>query len=210
MLDRLSAEIVAELFRGHPVWRKWDLTREAILKRAIPCWIPLEDLTQFLNEIEGPVLTDTDVQARMDSMCEAGEEHYPREAEKEFCTKIYATEKARGTELAAIIQHIAERASLEQIRDYEERSERRRREIAENKLAAEALFHSGADCKWTALTNHDGLYCRLNGRVFQLVKGGDKKFHMFRLKALTDPGALVGRYTSRGDATSALETIAYA
>ncbi|WP_135210285.1 hypothetical protein [Vitreimonas flagellata] len=57
---------------------------------------------------------------------------------------------------------------------------------------------------------HRGLYCRLNGRVFQLVKGGDKKFHMFRPKALAGPGALVGRYTSRGDATSALETIAYA
>lgn len=86
----------------------------------------------------------------------------------------------------------------------------RRREIAENKQRAEALFHSGADCKWTALKNQDGIYCRLNGRIFRLIKADDRKFHMVRLKALTDPGALVGRYNSRGDATAALQTIAYA
>jgi hypothetical protein len=131
MLDRLAAEIVAELFRGQPIWRKWDLTRETFLRRAIPCWIPIEDLTAFLNEIEGPTLTETDVQSRMDMMCEDRFETYPSEAKKDFCLAIYNEEKARGTELAAIVQRINDRCAEEEMRDYEERRDRRKRELAE-------------------------------------------------------------------------------
>lgn len=210
MLDRLAAGIVAELFRGHPVWRKWDLTRETFLRRAIPCWIPIEDLTAFLNEIEGPILTDTDVQSRMDMMCEDRFETYPSPARKDFCLSIYNEEKARGTELAAIVQRIHERCAEEEVRNYEERRDRRKRERAEAAAASEALFHSGADCKWTALSRHRGLYCRLNGRAFRLINSEDKRFHLARIHDPADEGQPVGRYATRGDATRALEQVAYA
>lgn len=209
MLDRLAAEIVAELFRGHPIWRKWDLTRETFLRQAIPCWIPIPDLTEFLNGIEGPILTTTDVQSRMDTMCEDRFETYPSAAKKDFCLAIYNEEKVRGTELAAIVQLIAERSAQEDIRDYEERRERRRRDLAEAAAEIEAQFISGADCKWTPLASHEGLYCRVNGRAFRLAKDAQKKFLLHRIDQPSDPGMLVGRYGSRSDANRILGEVAY-
>lgn len=47
------------------------------------------------------------------------------------------------------------------MRDYDERRDRRKRELAEAAAALEARFPSGADCKWTPVTGHEGLYCRV-------------------------------------------------
>lgn len=210
MLDRLAAEIVAELFRGHPIWRKWDLTRETFLRRAIPCWIPIEDLTAFLNEIEGPILTTTDVQSRMDMMCEDRFETYPSPSKKDFCLAIYNEEKARGTELAAIVQRITDRCAEEEMREYDERRDRRKRELAEAAAELEARFLSGADCKWTPVKGHEGLYCRVNGRAFRLNKDADKKHLLHGIAQTGDAGALIGRYASREDATRAVQAVAYA
>lgn len=201
MLDRLAAEIVAELFRGHPIWRKWDLTRETFLRRAIPCWIPIEDLTAFLNEIEGPILTTTDVQSRMDMMCEDRFVTYPSPSKIDFCLAIYNAEKASGTEVAAIVQRIADRCAEEEMREYDERRERRKRELTEAAAALEARFLSGADCKWTPITGHEGLYCRVNGRAFRLTKDEQKKHLLHRVTEPGDCGTLIGRYASRADAS---------
>ncbi len=209
MLDRLAAEIVAELFRGHPIWRKWDVTRETFLRRAIPCWIPIEDLTAFLNEIEGPILTTTDVQSRMDAMCEDRFETYPSPSRKDFCLAIYNEEKARGTELAAIVQFITDRCAEEEMRDYDERRERRKRELAEAAAELEARFLSGADCKWTPVKGQEGLYCRVNGRAFRLTKDEQQKHLLHRITHLNESGALIGRYASRADASRALDAVAY-
>lgn len=209
MLDRLAAEIVAELFRGDPIWRKWDLTRETFLRRAIPCWIPIEDLTEFLNQIEGPILTATDVQSRMDMMCEDRFETYPSPSKKAFCLAIYNEEKARGTELAAIVQRITDRCAEEEMREYDERRDRRKRELAEAAAALEARFLSGADCKWTPVKGHEGLYCRVNGRAFRLTRDREKKHLLHRIEQLGDSGEHIGRYSSRADASRALEAVAY-
>ena len=210
MLDRLAADIVTELFRGDPIWRKWDLTRETFLRRAIPCWIPIEDLTAFLNEIEGPILTTTDVQSRMDRMCEDRFETYPSPSKRDFCLAIYNAEKARGTELAAIVQRIDDRCAEEEMREYDERRERRQRELAEAAAELEARFLSGADCKWTPVKGQEGLYCRVNGRAFRLTKDTQKKHVLHRIDRLDTPGEHVGRYASRADASRALEVVAYA
>ena len=209
MLDRLAAEIVTELFRGHPIWRKWDLTRETFLRRAIPCWIPIEDLTAFLNQIEGPILTSTDVQSRMDMMCEDRFETYPIPSKQDFCLAIYNAEKARGTELAAIVQCITDRCAEEEMRAYDERRERRKRELAEAAAELEARFLSGADCKWTPVKGNDGLYCRVNGRAFRLTRDEQKKHLLHPLSTQDETGPLIGRYGSRADATIALQSIAY-
>lgn len=145
----------------------------------------------------------------MDMMCEDRFETYPSPSKKDFCLAIYNEEKARGTELAAIVQRINDRCAEEEMRDYEERRDRRKRELAEAAAALEARFLSGADCKWTPVKGHEGLYCRVNGRAFRLTKDEEKKFVLHRIGGLDDPGEHVGRYSAREDATRAVQNVAY-
>ena len=73
----------------------------------------------------------------------------------------------------------------------------------------QAQFLSGADCKWTPLAGHEGLYCRMNGRAFRLMKDAQKKHVLHRVGEPSDAGAIVGRYATRTDATKALEVVAF-
>jgi hypothetical protein len=74
-LSRLAQEIVRRLDRGNSIWRKWDGQREVLLKSALCCWIPVEDVREFLNRLPGPLLTTTDVAQRLKAFEE--EEHLP-------------------------------------------------------------------------------------------------------------------------------------
>lgn len=60
-LSKLAREIVRCIDRSNDIWRKWDGQRELLLKSALGCWIPVEDLRAFLNRMPGPELTTTDV-----------------------------------------------------------------------------------------------------------------------------------------------------
>jgi hypothetical protein len=62
---KLAQEIVRRVDRGNSIWQKWDGQREVLLKSALPCWIPIEDLRDFLNRMPGPALTTTDVAQRL-------------------------------------------------------------------------------------------------------------------------------------------------
>jgi hypothetical protein len=64
---KLAQEIVRRIDQGNSIWRKWDGQREVLLKSALPCWIPVEDLRDFLNDTPGPRLTTTDVAQRLKS-----------------------------------------------------------------------------------------------------------------------------------------------
>ena len=55
-LGKLAREIVRRLDRGNSVWKKWDTQREALLKSAVACWVPVADLRAFLNAMPGPQL----------------------------------------------------------------------------------------------------------------------------------------------------------
>jgi len=64
-LIKLAQEIVRRIDRGNAIWKKWDGQREVLLKSAIGCWIPVEDMRDFLNRMPGPPLTTTDVAQRL-------------------------------------------------------------------------------------------------------------------------------------------------
>ncbi|MES3026849.1 MAG: hypothetical protein V4820_03210 [Pseudomonadota bacterium] len=42
-IQELARDIVREIDREPSVWRKWDAQREALLKAASRCWVPVED-----------------------------------------------------------------------------------------------------------------------------------------------------------------------
>lgn len=46
-LNQLALEIVKSLDRSYSIWKKWDGQREVLLKSALGCWVPLEDLRGF-------------------------------------------------------------------------------------------------------------------------------------------------------------------
>lgn len=81
--------------------------------------------------------------------------------------------------------------------------------VEEERHALEQRFLSGADCKWTPIERSKELYCRMNGRAYRLSPTAEGVWRLFRIKAMGDEGALVGKYQKRRDATKALAQVAY-
>lgn len=98
------------------IWRKWDEQREELVKSAIGCWIPLDDLRDFLNELSGSVLTTTDVAQRMRAFEDADDFSCPKEELQLGCLAIYEREKATGTELPAIVGLLRDHVKREEER----------------------------------------------------------------------------------------------
>ena len=116
MLQKLARDIVRQLYRRSRVWQKWEGERKPFLKAAACCWIPIEDLRTFLNEMPGPSLTMTDVTERLRAFHEEAYEPYPNAELEAGCLALYAKGKAEGTELPAIAGAL---------RDFIEREEER-------------------------------------------------------------------------------------
>jgi hypothetical protein len=68
---------------------------------------------------------------------------------------------------------------------------------------------AGADCGWTQIDKSEVFYCRRNGRAFRIARAKDKRWNLYRIKALDDGGNLLGTYQGRREASKALEKIAY-
>lgn len=205
----LAGEILEKIDHRTGVWRKWNETRETLLKSAAQCWIPTEDMRQYLNGIPGPELTRMDVAQRLRAFHEEPYEHYPRQDFKAGCLAIFEREKAEGTELPAIIGAIQEWLEEEEARRWKESEAERKRQIEEEKAALEQRLVSGADCKWTPLNKSAALYCRKNGRTFRLTPTADKMVDLHRLKSLDDErGDLIGTYRTRGDAAKVMTAMA--
>lgn len=114
-LNKLAQKILRRVDGENSVWQKWSALREAMLRPAAPCWIPIEDLRDALNQLPGPRLTTTDVEQRLRAMQE--EDHsWPDDELKHGCLALYEREKAAGTEMMAIIG-----AKQEHIEQEEER-----------------------------------------------------------------------------------------
>jgi hypothetical protein len=210
-IARLAKEIVKRIDQGNSIWRKWDGQRELLLKSALPCWIPVDDLRDFLNAMPGPPLTVTDVAQRLQALEE--EEHYffPKEEFQAGCLAIYNKEKADGTELPAIIQLLRQHVEREEERTRIEQQERYRQNQEAERIAREQRLLAGADCNWTQLRKSAHLYCRINGRTYRLSPTNDKKWQLQRVSAVSDgdTGILIGTYQRRGDATKVLSELAY-
>lgn len=209
-LNKVAREIVRSLDRGNSKWRKWDDLRESSVKSAVRCWIPIDDLRDWLNEMPGPALTATDVVQRLREFQEEGFGSYPDEDLKSGCLAIYQREKAQGTELPAIIGCLQEHVEQEEERLRLEGEARRQKIIEDERAALEQRFLSGADCKWTPVQRSKELYSRMNGRTYRLSLTPDKMWDMHRISSIEDQsGVLIGKYRTRGDATKALAHVAY-
>jgi hypothetical protein len=208
---RLAQDIIRSLDRHNSMWRKWDGQRELLLKSALCCWIPIEDMRDFLNGMPGPRLTTTDVTQRSKAFEEEEHYDYPREELQSGCLTLYEKEKAEGTELLAIIQLLREHVEREEDRRRvaEEGSYRERRE--KDRIAREQMLLSGADCKWTQLQRSRHWFCRSNGRTYRLSPTKDEKWQLYRVTSTSDDetGALIGKYQRRGDATKVVAEVAY-
>jgi hypothetical protein len=161
-VSRLAQEIVRQNDRGNSIWTKWDGQREIVAKAAVGCWAPIEDLRDFLNGMQGPRLTMTDVAQRLKAL---EEESY-----------TYSNE---GTDLAAILWLLREYVDNEGERLRRERQGRYERFREEERISREERLLSGADCKWTQLQNSSHWYCRMNGRTYRLSPTKDKAWNLY-------------------------------
>jgi hypothetical protein len=208
---KVALEIVKCVDRHGGAWSKWEGEREAWAQKALPCWIPMEELRDFLNRFPGRSLTTTDVAARLDAMEHEESIDTRVEALREGCLTIYENEKAAGTEMPAIIwainQHVGEAAA----KHFAEQQEAYRQRIEEVKQEAEQRLLSGADCRWTQMRGSKEWYCRFNGRLYRLSQLVDKRWCLCRVKAVSadEHGSELGRYQTRGDATKAVTEMAY-
>jgi len=210
-VTRLAQEIVRRIDQGNSIWRKWDGQREILLKSALGCWVPTDDLWHFLNHMPGPPLTRTDVAQRLKAFEEEDFYSYPKEELQAGCLVVYGREKADGTELPAIIGLLREHIEREEERLHTEQRAEYQRQREEDRLAREQRLLSGADCKWTQLKNSQHWYCRANGRTYRLSPTKDKMWSLCRVTSVSDEeqGAVIGKYRQRGDATKVIAKMAY-
>ncbi|MET4017190.1 hypothetical protein [Bradyrhizobium sp. S3.2.12] len=206
----LATKIVSAVDRAGSVWAKWEGQRDEIAKAAAPCWIPIEDLRAFLNDLPGPSLTKTDVEQRLRAIWDEPYTTYPNDFLREGCQALYHSENAQGTAMPAIIGALQEHIEREDDRLRREQEESYRRWKEEERVKLEQRFLSGADCGWTRIDESEALYSRRNGRTFRVLQGKDKRWTLFRIKEIGDKGELLGLYQGRRDATKALKAIAYA
>ncbi|CAN7585208.1 hypothetical protein [Bosea sp. LjRoot237] len=208
-VNGFAERIVKAIDREQSVWRKWEGAREDLIRAAALCWVPEDDLREFLNSLPGPRLTGTDVAQRLRAIHAEPNGAYPDEDLRKGCLALYAREIEEGTELPAIIGALQEYIETETERQRLARENAWRQRVQEERDALERRFLSGADCRWTHLSGSRDLYIRKNGRAYRLVLNKEKRWDLFRIEAATDTGAMVGTYGSRGDAGKALTKLAY-
>ena len=210
-LHKIANEIVQNLDQRSAVWKKWEGKRNAVLKSALECWIPKVDLLAFLNGLPGPQLTMTDLEQRMKHLVEVESIGYPEPKLELECLAIYNAEVEAGTEMAAIIGRLSDYTlnQFERLRKEEQEEERLR--LEEARLERERRLLSYADCPWTQIKSSKFVYCRKNGRVFQLKPNTDKSWTMYRVQEVDDltKGEMIGRYRSHGDASKVVAKAAF-
>ncbi len=209
-LIKLAQEIVRRIDRENSIWTKWDGQREILLKSAVGCWIPVEDLRDFLNRMPGPPLTTTDVAQRLKAF-EDELSTYPDDELQAGCLALYEKEKADGTELPAIVGQLRDHVETEEERIRSEQHERYLQSREQDRIPREQRLLSGADCKWTQVQKSQHWYCRSNGRTYRLSPTKDEMWNLYRVQSTKDDedGALIGKYRRRGDATKIVADMAY-
>lgn len=206
----LARAIVKDVCSYNPIWTKWTKEREAIARSAAFCWIPADDFRDYLNRMPGPQLTRTDVVERLRAFNEESYEPYPDDEQRATCLEIYHRERAEGTDMPAIVGAI--QTFVEEDREQRRRAQQEayRRNMEEQRQAAEDRLRSGADCKWTAIGAAKVVHCRVNARLYRLEPQPDKRWQLLRVDALEHAGGeFIGTYGGRGDATKAVREMAY-
>jgi hypothetical protein len=206
---KLAREIVEAIDRTDPVWTKWTPAREEVVKAAANCWIPADELRDFLNGLPGPPLTATDLSQRLRAVWEEPWSPYPNDDIQAGCLALYAAEKALGTEMRAIIGTLQEFVEGEEERLRRERDERWKQIREQDRLRLQEHFRSGADCGWTSLGETKDLFCRRNGKAFRVSQDTDKRWKLYQLGESNEAGELLGTYSGRREASAAVQQIAY-
>lgn len=210
MLMKLAQQIVRKLDRGNSAWIKWTGPRETLVQSATACWIPVADLRDHLNRMDGPPLTISDVEQRLRAFADERYSDFPREEFRAGCLAIYEAEKAQGTEMPAIVGVLQLHVEAEEERLRQEQNAHYQQFKEDERIAAEERLLSGADCKWTPWKETKDFYCRINGRLFRLSPTADRRLNLYQSEAIdSDKGHLLGQYLKRGDATKAVAQIAY-
>jgi len=208
-IAKVARQITQTIDREPSVWRKWQGERDSLLRSAAGCWVPLDDLREFLNALPGQPLTLTDVAQRLRAIHEEPYSSYPNDDLREPCEELCAREKAAGTELPAIIGALQEFVEVETQRAAEAREAAWRQRLMEERRAREERFLAGADCNWTSVQNSKDLYTRKNGRAYRLSPTKEKRWELFRIEQLGDTGKPLGIYGTRTDVNKALKKLAY-
>jgi hypothetical protein len=210
------AEQIMQIATDRGLWTKWSGDRETLAKRAAEIWIPLEDLREALNALPGPALTKVDVEQRIrDFQEQPYSGPYPRREIEAEALAVFAEEKARGTEFVAILGYMEEWYWGAEERLRQKAAQERRERIAVDKRRAEARLRNGADCPWTAATGIADLHCCKNGRLYRLrplptTTKHEPAFEVLRVDDLeAKRGRPVGRYRTRGEASTAVAKVAY-
>jgi len=208
---RLAERIIEKLDRGQSIWKKWDARRETIVRAVMSCWIPVEDLREYLNRMNGPTLTITDVEQRLRAFEEELSGTFHDEDFRDGCRAIYEKEKAEGTDLLAIIGRIRDHLELEEKRVEREREVARKEWEQQDLINREQRLHSGADCGWVRPTGSPFYYCRKNGRTFRLSQPNRDFVLLHQVSTLSheESGIFIGKYQRRREATRALSVVAY-
>lgn len=210
-VSELAAQIVKKLDRGSSPWKKWDAQRELLLRSAIACWVPPDDLRLFLNQMDGPSLTLTDVTQRLAALEEEEPHSFSRDEFRSSCLTIYEREKSAGTELTAIIGLLRTHVENEEQRLRVEHQEAYRRSREEERIAREQGLLSGADCGWTQIARSAVWFCRRNGQTYRLTPTKEKRWDLHRVMVVSnqEKGTLLGTYGGRAEATKTVATVAY-
>lgn len=185
-LAKIAFEIVTKVDQKSAVWKKWEGRREDLLAAAIECWIPNEDMLAFLNSLPGPQLTVTDLEQRMKYMIDLESVGTPEPKLELECLAIYRAESEAGTEMPAIIGRLVDFISSQFKRISDERDEEARLRKVDARLGRERRLLSYADCPWTQIKGSNFVYCRKNGRVFQLKPNSDNSWTLYRVQEVDD------------------------
>lgn len=109
--------------------------------------------------------------------------------------------------IGRISDHIGEQ--WQRLRNEEREEAAQRLESA--RVERERRLQSYADCPWTQIKGSKLVYCRKNGRVFQLKPNSDKSLTLYRVQEVDDEasGDMIGRYSTRGDASKVVAKAAF-
>lgn len=189
------ARIILAALDERALVAKWEGARQKFLEEhdVSECWIPQQDVVDYLNKLPGKPVTVADLRA---FLVEVYEYHNkPDHDDQVDCLRVYSREKEAGTDLSGIVKAIQDEVLTPA---YEKEAEEHERE---KQARDEALVESGSEFGFinrftTGLETPVGKYGyrakdwygRFGGQLYRLVHVGNKQYRLLSIKKLGDEG----------------------
>jgi hypothetical protein len=187
----VAQRIIRELDRRTST--KWNEPRVALLKSAQECWIPHDELLNWLNALAGESLTVTDLGARMADMSPGPYSYRFADGEPDNradCIRVYHREKSAGTAIDAMLQTIHDEVVWPN-------KEKACEQASQNRLEnLRQVVASGKDCGFfKGLDDARKLdwHGRRGGQLYRLSRSG-AVYELFAVDALGDEGKRTDPY----------------